>query len=143
MYQVYELMMGETLDDVANKLGIDVDFLRNLNSDLNNTYIVIPSMNNDSNFTRYIVKQGDSIYEIARISGIDPSTLLKLNGLNKADFIYPNQELLIPNNDVKIYITEENDTIDKIINNTNNSIDDILKNNPNLYLMQDQIIVYR
>ena len=141
MYQVYKLMMGETIEDVANKLGIDVEYLKSLNSDLNNLYIVIPS-NNDSMFTRYVVKKGDTIYDIARISNIEPSVLLRLNGLNNSDIIYPNQEILIPNEGVNVYITEENDTIGKILDNTGNSIEDIIKNNPNLYLMQDQIVIY-
>jgi len=141
MYQVYKLMMGETIEDVANKLGIDVEYLKSLNSDLNNLYIVIPS-NDDSMFTRYVVKKGDTIYDIARISNIEPSVLLRLNGLNNSDIIYPNQEILIPNEGVNVYITEENDTIGKILDNTGNSIEDIIKNNPNLYLMQDQIVIY-
>lgn len=141
MYQVYKLMMGETIEDVANKLGIDVEYLKSLNSDLNNLYIVIPS-NNDTMFTRYVVKKGDTIYDIARISNIEPSVLLRLNGLNNSDIIYPNQEILIPNEGVNVYITEENDTIGKILDNTGNSIEDIIKNNPNLYLMQDQVVIY-
>ena len=116
MYQVYKLMMGETIEDVANKLGIDVEYLKSLNSDLNNLYIVIPS-NDDSMFTRYVVKKGDTIYDIARISNIEPSVLLRLNGLNNSDIIYPNQEILIPNEGVNVYITEENDTIGKILDN--------------------------
>lgn len=43
-----------------------------------------------------MVKRGDSIYSIARTSGITPSALADRNGLSRSFHVYPGQRLIIP-----------------------------------------------
>ena len=92
---------------------------------------------------RYTVKQGDTIYSIASMYNIDYRDLLTLNGLNMEDYIYPNQEIMIPGNNTRVYITKQFDTLDKIADNFNTGVSDIIGQNPNLYLVQDQVVVYK
>ncbi len=143
MYTIYQVQSGDTLENIANKLGVSMEQLMQLNG-LNNKnvmpgmYLVVPQVNNI--FAKYIVKKGDNIYEIARKYNIDPNQLLKLNGLNSSDIIYPNQELLIPNANVKIYVTSEGDTLNKIIGELGTSADNIQRQNETIYLLPDQLI---
>ena len=143
MYTIYQVQSGDTLENIANKLGVSMEQLMQLNG-LNNKnvmpgmYLVVPQVNNI--FAKYIVKKGDNIYEIARKYNIDPNQLLKLNGLNSSDIIYPNQELLIPNANVKIYVTGEGDTLNKIIGELGTTADNIQRQNETIYLLPDQLI---
>ena len=142
MYQIYQVGMDETIETIANKLGITIDELKRINGIGNNvnlmegSYLIIPNNNMNQDYTKYIVKQGDNMYAIAKNNNIDLDTLLSINGLNKNDYIYPNQEILIPNN--RTYITKENDTVNDIINKLNINLDKI----GDLYLIQDQMIKY-
>lgn len=139
MYKIYQVG-NETLSDIADKLNTTVENLEKLNG-INNvvpgSYIIIPS--NNMEYSTYIVKQGDNIYSIARMYGVDYDTLLKLNGLNENDYIYPNQEILIPNS--KMYVTNKEENLKMILNKLQIELSDI-KNLEDLYLVQDQIIKY-
>jgi hypothetical protein len=44
----------------------------------------------------YAVKRGDTIYSIARASGITPTALADRNGLSRSFHVYPGQRLIIP-----------------------------------------------
>lgn len=136
MYKIYQVG-NETLEDIAKKLNTNVDEIVRLNGTSNiipGSCIIVPA---NKDFTTYIVKQGDNIYSIAKNNGVDYETLLKVNGLDQNDYIYPNQEIIIPNK--KIYVTKENETIKDIINklNINN-----IKNIEDLYLLKDQMIKF-
>jgi LysM repeat protein len=142
MYQIYQVGNGETIDIIAKKLGITVDELKRINGINDNitlmsgSYIIIPNNNMNQEYKKYIVKPGDNMYTIARENNIDLDSLLSLNGLNKNDYIYPNQEIIIPIN--RTYVTKENDTIKDIIDRLNIDIEKI----DNLYVVRDQIISY-
>lgn len=136
MYKIYQVQ-NETLEDIARKLNTTVDEIVRLNGTSNiapGSYIIVPS---SRDFTTYIVKQGDNIYSIAKNNGVDYETLLKINGLDQNDYIYPNQEIIIPNRN--IYVTKENETIREVMNKLN--MNDI-KNIEDLYLVKDQMIKF-
>ena len=142
MYQVYQVLPGETIESISKKINIMTDELRRLNGIGENaiiregSYIIIPKEMNNNNYKTYIVKPGDNMYAIARDNNVDFMTLLKLNGLNENDYIYPNQEIVIPN--INTYVTNNEDTIRDVINKTNIDNDKLY----DLYLMQDQVIYY-
>lgn len=143
MYTVYQVQNGDTLEKISNKLGVMPSVLMELNGLKTNTimpgtYLVIPHTNNM--FFKYIVKKGDNIYEIARKYNIDPIQLLKLNGLKDTDIIYPNQEILIPGANVKIYVTSEGDTLNKVVKELGTDADNIQRQNETIYLLPDQLI---
>ena len=43
----------------------------------------------------YIVKEGDTLWRIAAVSGIDVADLRDLNNLDPDDIVYPNQQLVL------------------------------------------------
>lgn len=148
MYTVYKIENSGSLSEIANMLGIDISILSNLNgisSDAyltEGSYIIIPKSSSE-NFITYMVKPGDTIIEIARQNGLDYRQLLSLNGLDKDQYIYPNQEILIPNRNVYFWITGAEDTLEEVANKfgTNSSV--IVSQNKSIYLKPEQLIIYK
>ena len=150
MYTIYQVQNGDTLASVASKFGISVNNLSSLNgimvgSLLNpGDYIVVPKIQNENPYFReYTVKKGDNIYEIARANNISPSQLLRLNGLNDTDIIYPEQKIMLPRNGVSFYITEADDTLNDVTKGLNVSANELARQNGTIYLMNDQLLVYK
>ena len=140
MYKIYQVG-NETLNDIAAKFNTTIEALEKLNgiqSVIPGSYIIIPNTES-SDYTTYIVKPGDNLYAIARAYQVDYPTLLKINGLDENDYIYPDQKIMIPNS--KIYVTNEQEKISDILNNLNIKLDNI-KNLEDLYLVKDQIIKF-
>ena len=143
MYQVYKVLDGDTFDSLASNFNLSCDELIRINgfSDFNvGDLIVVP--NNDMYFS-YIVKSGDSMYSIASKFDKDLNDLYLINGIKEGDYIYPNQEILIPNRDVSIYYTSSGDTLDSVSDSIGVGVSDILSSNSDLLLLPDQIILYR
>ena len=150
MYTIYQVQNGDTLASVASKFGISVNNLSSLNgimvSSLLNPgdYIVVPKVQSENPYFReYTVKKGDNIYEIARVNNISPSQLLRLNGLNDTDIIYPDQKIMLPRNGVSFYITEADDTLNDVTKGLNVSANELARQNGTIYLMNDQLLVYK
>lgn len=97
----------------------------------------------DDYFEYYVVKKGDNLYDIARKNNIDVNDLLLINGLKKDDYIYPDQKILVPKSNYKIIITKDNDTFSSISKRLNIPVSDLINQNSNLYLIPEQLIVYR
>lgn len=146
MYSIYQVEYGDTIDIIAKKSGTTPENIKNINGINNNSDLMVGSLviipkKADTYFENYVVKAGDSIYSIARMYNTNPDTLLLLNGLNKDDYIYPNQEIVVPLNGVVAYITKEGDTIDYIINNLGVDANELNKQNKKIFVMPDQLIV--
>ena len=146
MYKIYQVEYGDTIDLIANKTGTTKDNIKNINginsdADLVVGGLIIVPKDSDRVFENYKVKAGDTIYSIARAYNADPDTLLMLNGLNKNDYIYPNQEIIVPLKGVSIYVTKSGDTIDGIINNLGIDANDLNAQNKRIFVMEDQLIV--
>lgn len=145
MYKVYRIEFGDTIDDIIKKSGSTMEELINLNGEFEvipGIYIVIPN-NKNQLFDIYKVKSGDNMFSLSQKYDIDINDLLALNGLNKDDYIYPNQEILVPNSNLKVYITKNDDTIKGIIEKLRINIEDIINQNDKIYLLPDQLIIYK
>ena len=146
MYKIYQIEIGETLESIATKLGTDVETLKQINGINGNvslmpgSFIIVTTL--DDRFITYTVKQGDTIYSISSSYGVDPALVLKLNGLERENYIYPDQKILVPNSNYQYYITKENDTIMSISQALNKSVSELLQSNEKLYLEPDQMIIY-
>ena len=119
MYEIYQIEYGDTIDSIAEKSGTTVDKLREINKTITvvpGAGIIVPVMN-DQLFEMYTVKKGDSPYVIAQKYGVSLSDLLSLNGLEKNDYIYPGQQLVVPNQEMSVYITQQGDNIEELISN--------------------------
>lgn len=148
MYTVYKIENSGSLSEIANMLGIDISILSNLNGISNDayltegSYIIIPKSSSE-NFITYMVKPGDTIIEIARQNGLDYRQLLSLNGLDKDQYIYPNQEILIPNRNVYFWITGTEDTLEEVASKLGANSSAIVDQNKSIYLKPEQLIVYK
>ena len=150
MYTIYQVKSGDTLASIANKYGIPINDLSSINGIMMGTnlnpgdYIVVPKMDNDNlYFTRYTIKDGDTIYSIARRYNVDPKYLLRLNGLNENDTIYSGDYLFVPREGVKFYITGMDNTLNDVTRSLGATPDEVASQNNTIYLTNDQLFVYR
>lgn len=144
MYGIYRIQEGDTIDSIANKYGVSSNILKSLNK--NNSFevgnnIIVPTMS--EYFDIYSIERGDNLYNIAKRYNTDYNLLALLNGLNVNDYIYPNMSILVPKRDIKYYITKGNDTLLSVNRLLNGNIGKLLNQNNNLYLKEDQLIVYK
>ena len=148
MYTIYQVEYGDTIDIIAKKTNSTPEIIKDING-FNNDFdivvgslIVVPKMQNQL-FETYTVKAGDSIYSIAREYNVDPNMLLALNGLNKGDYIYPNQQITIPSDNLEIYITREGDTLNKILNNLGIDANTFTRENDKIFVLEDQLVIHK
>ena len=143
VYQVYKVVDGDTFDSLALNFNVSSDELTRINgfSDFNiGDLIVVP--NNEMYFP-YKVRSGDTMHSIASRFNQNLNDLYLINGIKEDDYIYPNQEILIPSSDVSIYYTEDGDTLNSVSNSIGMDVEDIISYNSDLLLVPEQIIVYR
>ena len=146
MFESYRLKKGEDIYSVAKKFDTSVKVLQDLNNiyyedDLREDMELIVPVNSKDYFNYYTVEQGDSLYGIGRKYNINPELLASLNGLNMEDYIYPNEQILIPKNGYAYYITAEGDTLEEVVKTFNTNINKFLEENKTIYLMQGQLLV--
>lgn len=147
MYQIYQIAANDTLAAIAQKFNTTIDELRRLNGMGMNymlspgNYIVIPS-NQNNMYQTYTVKKGDTLYQIAMDKGTTVQNLLLINGLKESDYIYPDQQILIPGEGVNIYVTE-NETLNSVASKLGMSTEDLINQNNSIYLLPEQIIIYK
>ena len=146
MYDKYKIKPGDNLSNIAKQFNTDTDFLKAIN----NLYyvdnlregmeIIVPEQAEDY-FATYVVQSGDSLYGIGKKYNINPELLASLNGLDMDDYIYPDQQIMIPKAGFSYYITKEGDTLLETSRLFKTSLERLLKQNPIIYLMPGQIIV--
>lgn len=145
VYKVYQVQIGDTLETIARKSNTDINTLQEINMNLNNLTpgmnIIVPS-NNQQLYDSYTVKQGDSMYAIARRFGTTLEDLLSINGIDSNDYIYPNQTILVPKGNRTIYVTKENDTMQQVLNRLQITPETLLSQNEQIFLLPDQVLVY-
>ena len=147
MYDVYVIKFGDTLEGIASIYNTDVSELIKLNSiiDLNNLKegmkIMVPN-NNSNPYQYYTVKKGDNLEGIASEYNVDYNLLLQLNGLEANDYIYPNHTIILPKMGVSLYLTKDNDTLNSVLNDLGMNVIELLENNKDIYLRENQIIVF-
>lgn len=148
MYRIYTVREGEKLLSISNRLGVNPDEIRKINgfsADYEVTpgdQIIVPSVT-ISPFDNYVVQKGETLYGISQKYNLDVNDLARLNGLDVDDYIYPEQELIIPKSNISFYITNEGDTLGLLREKFPSDFDKILKNNQYIYLMPDQVLIFQ
>jgi len=146
MYDTYVVMENDTINTISSKFKTSPEVIYQLNGYMSElrpgTRLVVPRVVNNL-FDYYTVNKGDSLYKIASENNIDADLLAQLNGINKTDYIYPNQTLLIPKAGSILYITAVGDTLSEIAKGLNVSMDKLISQNDNIYLQPEQLIVYK
>lgn len=148
MFESYLIKNGDNLDSVANNYGVSKEYL----IDINNLYyaddfqegreIIVPK-SEDVYFNKYTIEKGDTLYAIGRKYNINPDLLAAINGLDKDEYIYPNQEIMVPKNNYSYYITASGDTLNIVKDVFNTSYEKLLKENKTIYLLPEQLIVFK
>lgn len=149
MYNVYIVSPGDTVDSIATKFNTTPTEIYRINTFLKKgepleigQKIVIP-IPRTNNFSYYTVQPGDNLYEVAGKYNISVENLALLNGLDNADYLYPGQKLVIPNKGVAVAVTKSGDTVSSIIRELNTNGEQLLLQNPTIYLLPDQLLVYK
>ena len=146
MYDIYTVNDNETIYSIAKKLMINPNLLSSINNNVVNITpgmtLLVPKKDNEY-FNYYKVNQGDTLFNIARKYNVSVDMLSLLNGLDNEDYIYPNQIIMLPKENVRIYITAEGDSLQNIIKGINADTNKFLMENSNLYLLPEQLIIYK
>ena len=139
----YIVKKGDSLWSIANKYGITVKKLKEINKLTSNTLKVGQTLkltkNNEmipEDYLVYKVKKGDSLWDIAKEYNTTVATLKKINNLSN-DKLTINQQLFIPKSDnssVKNtgeinYVVQKGDNLWTIANKYDTTISDIKKLN--------------
>ena len=146
MYKVYKVLPGEELRSMADKLNMEMQVLCELNGLTEETEvragenIVVPN-HQASMFQTYRVKSGENLYEIGKRYDVSASNLALINGIEESDYIYPNQELMIPRKGVTIYVTKDGDTLMDAVRYFKSSPEKLQMENENIYLLPEQLLV--
>lgn len=145
MYQVYQVLDGESLDFLANKFNTTIEELKMLNGLGENveigSFIVVPN-NNSNLYYNYTVKPGDNLYNISKMYNQELDVLYSINGIKEGDYIYPGQVIYIPKNNYTSYITKDNDTIETLISRLSISDIEFFDKFKNLYIVPEQLVLY-
>ena len=148
MYDIYVVQEGDTIDSISDKYNITSYILNRINGFDSNYVlgvgdsIIVPKVTSIY-FDYYTIKKGDSLYKIAEKYGVDYKLLALINGLNVDDYIYIDQVIAVPKNGVNYYVVKDNESLIDIANQLNLYVKDIINQNNQLYLVPEQLIVYR
>jgi len=139
---IYIVKKGDSLYQIAQKFNTTVDKLKKLNNLNNNLLsigqeIIIPKKNTISEETKtnyYIVKKGDSLYQIAKNNNLTVEELKKINNINN-NILSIGQKLILPtenNNESKptiTYTVQKGDSLYQIANKYNTTVENLKKIN--------------
>ena len=147
MYEIYTIKFGDNINDILEMYNINMEELIKINGiiDLDNLkegmQIIVP-VSKKNIYQYYTVKKGDNLNKISNMYGINNELLTKINGLDLNDYIYPNQTLIIPREGINLYLTNNNDTINSVLEKSGVSLNELINNNENIYLREEQILVF-
>ncbi len=94
----HRVQTGESLWQIAQRYAVSLNELRRWNR-LGQNSVIRPGQTLELHLpnatTEYIVKQGDTLWNIARAFNVNTSDILRQNGLNPRGFLHPGQVLMI------------------------------------------------
>ena len=132
----YIVKKGDSLWSIANKYGLSVEQLKEMNNLSSNMLsvgqklLINDGTNVDNvNENYYIVKSGDTLYSIAKKYGLTVDELKKMNNLS-SNTLSINQKLLVGNDmstddNYDVYVVKSGDTLWGIASKYNTSVDKI------------------
>lgn len=146
--EIYIVKANDTLENIANSYGVPAsEIIKANNLIYPYTLKVGQPLNIPTGMTNifdyYLIQKNDTLYSIANKSNTSADILAAINGLSVSDYIYPNQTLLIPKEGITTYITKMGDTIQSVAKMLNTIPQGLVFNNNNIYLLPEQLIVFR
>ena len=145
---IYVVEKDDTIESIGRKYNIPVIEIIKANN-LVAPYLLVEGQSLTiptglyNIFNYYTVKKGDTLYELANANNTSVDILTSINGLDKDDYIYVGQTLLIPKEDISLYITKTGDTIEDVSLFFNAVTTDVIYSNNNIYLLPGQLIIYK
>ena len=105
--RIYRVVSGDTMFEIARRFGVTLDALIQANPQIANPDLIFPGQEicvpvhagppPCPGGTVYVVKPGDTLFEIARMNGISLSALIAANPqIPDPNLIYPGQSICIP-----------------------------------------------
>lgn len=116
----YTVKAGDTLYGISRKFGMSLSQLVSVNGisasslivpgqtlrvaggETTSTVVKTTATTSRTSGENYLVQPGDTLYSIARRSGMSLNSLLTLNGLSQSSVIYPGQSLTISQSDSRV-----------------------------------------
>ena len=116
----YTVKAGDTLYGISRKFGMSLSQLVSVNGisasslivpgqtlrvaggETTSTVVKTTATTSRKSGGNYLVQPGDTLYSIARRSGMSLNSLLTLNGLSQSSVIYPGQSLTISQSDSRV-----------------------------------------
>lgn len=146
MYKIYKVSQGDTIESIAKRFNTTVNKLKEINGKeyiVMGELLIVPNTMDNNIFEVYKVEKGDNLYSIAGKYNISVKDLLSINGLDKDNYIYPGQEILVPKDNIEFIITKKDDTIRSACDRLGLNSDELLSFNESILLMPDQLLIYR
>ena len=135
---VYQISKGDTLYSIAQNYGVSINDIINYNQLANtllsvNQQILIPvnqvTETGKEPHINYIIKRGDTLYNIAKRYNITPKELMEYNNLT-SNLLNIGNTILIPQEKQYLnYFVRTNDTLENIAERFNTTVEEIMKVN--------------
>ena len=142
-YLIYTIKKGDNLYSIAKNYNITLDELINFNQQGSTLLhigeqLLIPINNQTNNNIQYVIKPGDTLYNIAKRYNTNVDEIKKNNNLN-TNMLKIGETILIPGtSNYQTYVIRTNDTLEGIALKYNTTIEDIMKANN---LLTDDVTV--
>ena len=142
-YLIYTIKKGDNLYDIAKNYNITLDELINFNQQGSTLLhigeqLLIPINNQTNNNIQYIIKPGDTLYNIAKRYNTNVDEIKRINNLN-TNMLKIGETILIPGtSNYQTYVIRTNDTLEGIALKYNTTVENIMKANN---LLTDDVTV--
>lgn len=142
-YLIYTIKKGDNLYSIAKNYNITLDELINFNQQGSTLLhigeqLLIPINNQTNNNIQYIIKPGDTLYNIAKRYNTNVDEIKRINNLN-TNMLKIGETILIPDtSNYQTYVIRTNDTLEGIALKYNTTVENIMKANN---LLTDDVTV--
>ena len=129
--EIYQVVKGDTLYSIANKYGISLNELKDINNLENDNLAIGQLLNVPSGLSvanTYVVSKGDTLYSIAKKFNIGIDKLKEVNNLT-SNMLSIGQKLIIPFEEDLTYVVKAGDTLYNIARKFNTSVSELKRLN--------------
>ena len=142
-YLIYTIKKGDNLYSIAKNYNITLDELINFNQQGSTLLhigeqLLIPINNQTNNSIQYVIKAGDTLYNIAKRYNTNVDEIKRINNLS-TNMLKIGETILIPGtSNYQTYVIRTNDTLEGIALKYNTTVESIMKANN---LLTDDVTV--